>query len=500
MWNRRQFLATSSLAAAVSAQPVARRPNILFAISDDQSWLHTSAAGDAVVKTPHFDRVARAGVLCRFAFASCPGCAPSRASILTGRSIWELEEAGTHASYFPRKLTVFPDLLRAAGYYTGLTGKGAGPANFKEPGWPHNPAGPAFDAKKTPKGELEVSTIDYAANFADFLEKRPAGKPFFFWYGGQEPHRGYREGSGRKAGKDPAKVVVPAFLPDTPEMRSDILDYYEEIEYFDGHLGRMIDALEKAGELENTMIVVCSDNGMSFPRAKANLYEYGIHMPLAIAWPAAIPGGRKLDDLISFRDFAPTFLEAAGVAAPPETTGRSFLGSLRSRRSGVVDGSREFITAGRERHSHSRRDNLGYPSRALRTRRHLYIRNFNPELWPAGDPPLYADIDNGPCKTVVMNRKDHYFALSLGKRPAEELFDVERDPACLRNLAGDAGMAGTLRRMRAQLDRVLAAEKDPRVTGRGSVFDSYPRHSPMRPELGGFAEQGKYNPAFIPKP
>ncbi|MBM3783398.1 MAG: sulfatase [Acidobacteria bacterium] len=478
-----------------AAQP-AKRPNILFAIADDMSWLHTGAMGDPIVKTPAFDRVARAGVLCRNAFSTCPGCAPSRASILTGRSIWQNEEAGTHASLFPRKLVVFPDLLREAGYHTGLTGKGAGPCNFKAAGWPHNPAGPDYDEHEIGgKKGLQISNEDYAANFDAFLKKRPKDAPFYFWCGSHEPHRGYAVGSGAKAGKDPSKVTVPGFLPDTPEMRSDILDYYQEIEYFDSHLGRILDSIEKAGELENTLVAVCADNGMSFPRSKANLYEYGIHLPLAIAWPRGFAGKRAVDDLVSFRDFAPTFLEAAGLKPPPAMSGKSLLPLLKNGR----DSSRTFITAGRERHSHARRDNLGYPCRALRTKQYLYIRNFNPDLWPAGDPPLYADIDNGPSKSIVMADKGKFHALALGKRPAEELFDIQRDPACLHNLALDPKAKSALESHRAQLERILKTEGDPRVTGKGSIFDSYPRYSQMRKELGGFVEQGQYNPAFTPK-
>jgi len=492
--NRRQFLAT---AAALAAQSPAR-PNILFAIADDQSWKHTSAAGDPIVKTPNFDRIAGSGVLCRNSFSTCPGCAPSRASILTGRSIWQLEEAGTHASYFARKFIVFPDLLRQAGYYTGLTGKGAGPTNFTDPGWPHNPAGPAFDERKVAKGDLDVHADDYAANFDEFLKKRPKDKPFFFWFGSHEPHRAYRKGSGAAAGKDPSKVPVPGFLPDTPEVRSDILDYYEEIEYFDRQLDRIVASVEKTGELANTLIVVCSDNGMAFPRAKANLYEYGIHLPTAIAWPKAIPARRAIDDLISFRDFAPTFLDAAGLAPHKEMSGRSLLTALKSTKSGQVDPTRTAITSGRERHSHARRDNLGYPCRVLRTPQYLYIRNFAPDRWPAGDPPLFADIDNGPSKSVVVARKDQFHSLSLGKRPAEELFDIVKDPACLQNLAAIPAHGKALESHRRQLESILKAESDPRILGTGAIFDSYPRHSAMRPELGGFAERGKYNPAFTP--
>jgi uncharacterized sulfatase len=238
---------------------------------------------------------------------------------------------------------------------------------------------------------------------------------------------------------------------------------------------------------------------MSFPRSKANVYEYGIHLPLAISWPKSIPGGRKVDDLISFRDFAPTFLEAAGLKVPAAMSGRSLMPTLKSTRSGIADASRTAIYAGRERHSHARRDNLGYPQRALRTARYLYIRNLAPDLWPSGDPPLYADIDNEPSKTVVVANKDKYHELALAKRPAEEFYDIVADSACLNNLVKDAAHQKALAQHRAQLEATLKSEGDPRMNGTGEIFDSYPRHSPMKKELGGFAEQGKYNPAFQKK-
>ncbi|MGC8792924.1 MAG: sulfatase family protein, partial [Bryobacteraceae bacterium] len=307
--SRRALLGAA--APAILRGRAARRPNILLAISDDQSYPHVSAMGDRVVKTPAFDRVASQGVLFRHCYSLSPGCAPARAGLLTGRYPWQLEEAGTHASLFPRKFTVYPDLLEQHGYFVGLTGKGAGPCNYKDAGWPHNPAGPSFDRHKVARPLPGINANDYARNFEDFLDARPKDKPFCFWYGGTEPHRTYEKGSGLKSGKRIEDVVVPPFLPDSPEVRSDILDYYREIEYFDSHLARMLELLEKRGELENTVVVVTSDNGMSFPGAKATMYDYGIHVPLAIMWKAECPGGRVSDDLVSFADFAPTFLEAA---------------------------------------------------------------------------------------------------------------------------------------------------------------------------------------------
>ncbi len=501
MTTRRDFLAAAAPALLLEGR---RRPNILFAVADDQSWPHTSAAGDRVVKTPAFDRVARTGVLFTNAISNSPGCAPSRAAILTGRSHWQLEEAGTHDSAFPSKFQVYPGLLEAAGYHVGLTAKGAGPCNWKIGGWKHNPAGQAYDARKlddVPKG---ISAIDYAGNFADFLKARPQGAPFCFWFGSHEPHRVYLPGSGLKSGKRLEDVVVPPFLPDCPEVRSDILDYYTEIEYFDRQLGKMLELLKKAGELDNTLIVVTADNGMSFPHSKATLYEYGIHLPLAVCWPARVKGGRKIDDLISFCDFAPAFLEAAGLRIPEVMTGRSFLDVLMSNRSGRVDPKRASAFSGRERHSHARFDNLGYPCRAIRSYQYLYIRNFKPERWPAGDPEGFYDIDDGPSKEHVLknrNRPDvrRLFEAACGKRPAEELYDIQKDPGCLENLASSPAHAEVRAKLRAELERTLIAQKDPRMLGAGDIFESYPRYSAMRPELGGFAQQGQYNPAFLPK-
>jgi uncharacterized sulfatase len=499
-WTRRGLLAAGA-PAILKAKP-SSRPNILFAIADDHSYPHTGAMGGKGVKTPAIDRVAGEGVLFRQAYSLSPGCAPSRAGLLTGRFPWQLEEAGTHASLFPRKFAVYPDLLERNGYFAGLTGKGAGPCNFKDAGWTRNPAGPAFDRRRTDARSKGLSANDYAGNFEDFLAARPKDRPFCFWYGGHEPHRGYDQGSGVKAGKRLEDAAVPAFLPDTPEVRSDILDYYLEIEHFDRHLGRMLSLLEARGELENTLVVVTADNGMAFPGAKAAMYDYGIHLPLAIMWKAQCEGGRVSDDLISFADFAPTFLDVAGVPVPTEMVGRSLAPLLRSGRSGVIEKSRGRVFSGRERHSHARFDNLGYPSRAMREGDFLYIWNMKPGRWPAGDPEHFADIDAGPVKELMMLRRGEprvapLFEHSFGKRPEEQLFDVVKDPACMNNLALSSAHAGTRKSMRAALEKALTAHKDPRMLGEGDVWESYARYSPMRAELGGFAEQGKVNPKYL---
>jgi uncharacterized sulfatase len=334
------LLSMFALTAAVPAQ----RPNILIAISDDQSYPHASAYGCGGIQTPSFDRVAKAGVLFTNAFSPAPGCSPMRAAFLTGRHIWQIEHAGTHASSFPKKFETFQKRLEDSGYFVGFTGKGWAPGNWKTSGRTRNPAGPAFQKRKM-KSPPSIRNTDYAANFADFLEKRPADKPFSFWFGASEPHRSFKKGIGVANKMKLEDVSVPNFLPDTPEIRSDILDYYFEIQWFDQHLGRMLDLLAKRGELENTIVIVTSDNGMAFPRAKANVFEYGIHMPLAVAWPVKVPGARTSSDLVDLIDVTATIYEASG-ATPPRAfplAGESLLALLTSKKSGVIEPGRKAV-------------------------------------------------------------------------------------------------------------------------------------------------------------
>jgi uncharacterized sulfatase len=192
----------------------AQKPNILLAIADDQSYPHTSIYGTAGVKTPAFDRVAREGVLFKNAFVQSPGCSPSRAALLTGRYPWQVEHAGTHASYFSTKYVVYPDILENEGYFVGFTGKGWGPGDWASSGRTRNPAGPEFNERTLDPPANGISNIDYVGNFEEFLEERPAESPFCFWYGGKEPHRSYEEGSGLAKGKTLEEASVPGFLPD----------------------------------------------------------------------------------------------------------------------------------------------------------------------------------------------------------------------------------------------------------------------------------------------
>ncbi len=470
------------------------RPNILLVISDDQSWPHASAYGNQSTDTPAFDRVARKGVLCNNAFVAYPSCSPSRAALLTGRYPWQIEHAGNFSSTFPPKYVVYPDILEDAGYWVGYTGKGWGPGDWRGTGRLRNPAGTQYSQHQMPSPP-GINGNNYTRNFREFLDKRPDGKPFVFWFGSTEPHRRYDEGIGRRQGKKLEDASVPAFLPDDPIVRSDILDYSVEIEWFDKHLGRMLDMLEKRGELENTLVVVTSDNGMPFPRAKANDYEFGLHVPLAIMWPKRIPGGRKIDDMISLVDLAPTFLAAASVEhpGPHAMSGRSLLDVLESNQAGLVDESRTAIIAGRERHGSARYRNHGYPQRVIRTHDYLYVRNYEPDSWPAGQPQdynfdgtlgemhqAYFDIDASPSKSLLMDRRHGaeikpFFQLATAKRPVQELYDIRSDPACVKNLAENSQHANVTHELRKRLDALLSETGDARLTGAPDTFRTYKR-------------------------
>jgi N-sulfoglucosamine sulfohydrolase len=455
-----------------------RRPNILFAIADDAS--HMGAYGHRFLNTPAFDRVAKEGVLFNRAFTTNPKCAPSRASILTGNHTWQLEDAGCHFGIFPSKFPVYPDLLDQSGYHVGFTGKGWAPGDYERGGFKHNPAGREYNAcKLVPPAQTEISDKDYAANFVDFLEKRPEDSPFCFWYGGHEPHRHYNKGEGLRAGKTTEHIELPPYWPDDEIIKEDMVDYAYEIEWFDQHLASMIEKLKAIGEYENTLIVVTSDNGAPFPRVKGQMYEDDFRLPLAASWPAVIQPGRKIDDLVSFTDFAPTFLEAAGLEVPSTLPGKSLMGIFQSLEAGWVEPDRDHVFMGRERHDMGREGDRGYPVRCLRTKDYLYVRNFAPDRWPAGNPETnYTNCDGSPTKDLILERhqnegEEYYYNLNFGKRPLEELYAVETDPACIKNLAGDPAFQSLKEEMWQQLQEGLEKHGDPRIFGNGDQFDHY---------------------------
>ena len=504
-----------------------KRPNILFAIADDQSFAHTSFAGAKFLHTPAFDRVAKEGVYFSNCIAGSPGCAPSRSTIVTGRYHWQNEQSGQHASSWMKKYIPFVDLLDANGYVTGLTGKGVAPFQYardeNDSLWRKtNAAGIAHSdicyKKDSPGDERTaggISSTNYFENFKYFMENMRGDKPFFFWYGSHEPHRAYELDSWKRNNKNPDEVKkVPDFFPDNGVIRGDMLDYAVEIEWFDLHLQRMLKYLEDIGELENTIVIVTADNGMPFPRAKANGYDYGIHVPMAVRFPKDFPGGRIVDDPVSFADLAPTILQITETSQEGmlPISGKSILSILESNKQGIVEPSKKYVFSGRERHSSSRYKNWGYPQRMIRSKDFLYIWNIKPERWPAGAPqrikpgttdellPMYGidengihhsdwaftDIDAAPTKSYIVEHRNDpeikpYFDWSVAKRPEVEFFDIKNDPYCLNNLAGNPSYKDVEKEMKDVLMNELKKSKDPRVVGPDKeVFDSYLRYSPIR--------------------
>lgn len=442
------------------------RPNILLCMADDWAWPHAGVYGDKVVKTPTFDRVAREGMLFTHVFCVSPSCTPSRAAVLTGQTIHRLEESGNLHSSLQKKFDTYPDLLEAAGYHVGLTGKGWGPGVLEGSGRTRNPAGKSY------------------RDFPTFLHSVPEDRPFCFWLGHRDPHRPYVKDSGVKAGLNPKDVVVPPYLPDTLETRGDICDYYLAVERYDRDVGAVLELLAKAGRLDNTIVIMTGDNGWPFPRGKANLYDAGTRQPLAIRWPGHIRPNLTSTAYISFQDLAPTILEAAGLRPTAAMTGRSFLDLLTTGESKLP---RDRVFLERERHANVRQGDVGYPCRAIRTREFLYIRNFHPERWPAGDPAMwkavgpFGDIDGGPTKDVVLSGKTNpafarFFELACGKRPSEELYDLVNDPHELTNLADRPEYRRKKSELRRELDQWMKDTADPRANGEDDRWDRYRYH------------------------
>lgn len=486
------FLITNSC----STDKVPGRPNILFAISDDQGYPHASAYGVKFVNTPGFDRIADEGLLFHNVFCAVPQCSPNRASILTGRYLWQNNEAGTHASLFPSNLKIFTDYMIEGGYDMGSTGKGWAPGAIDKTNRikNRNLIGKYYGAK---------DQAEYWKEFQEFLGERDSEKPFFFWYGTYDPHRPYKEGSGLAAGKKLADVDVPPYLPNNNDVRSDFLDYALKIERFDSNLVKMIEILEETGELENTLIIVTSDNGMPFPRAKGNAYIEGVHVPMAIRWGNHIPAGYEINDLISHIDFAPTFLDAANIDAYPEIEGKSFLKLLLNPDSEKREPFRESLFYGRERATSARPNNFGYPVRTILTNQYELVWNMKPDRFPAGNK-----LNEAEAASTVMNEiliyKDktvqgiNFYKEAFGLRSEFELHDINNDPYGLINLAEVPEYKEPLDRLFKALKEQLIENGDPRMNGQGDIWESYPRFMGVR-NFGGDhpAYHGVYNEYYI---
>ena len=463
-------------------------------MSDNHSWNHVGCYGDQTLRTPNIDALAEQGVRFTHAFCPAPSCTPARAAMLTGQDIWRLEEGANLWGTLPSHFDVYTDLLEEAGYQVGYSGKGWGPGDYEAGGWSRNPAGERF------------------GSFEEFYNEVGDGQPFCYWFSSRDPHRPYRADGGAKAGFDLDSIEVPPYLPDVPSVRGDIADYYAEVEGFDTDVGGHLGLLSEFGETDDTVVIVASDNGWQMPRGLANLYDAGTRLPLIVSYARKFPGGRVVDDFVTLTDMAPTILDLAGLPVPEAMTASSLMPILTSDRAGIVEQGRSFVVTARERHAFVRQGGPGYPGRALRTRDYLYIRNYSPDAWPAGDPPLYGDVDAhmlhypSATKMFLLRQPDssqyrELFEIAFSKRPAEELYDLGRDPHQMVNVADEDSYSSVKTELASRLRSYLEEYGDPRVVGGPMKWqnaqyyqerDFTPKPSPEAIEALGLAERYSY--------
>ncbi len=408
---------------ATSDPALARRPNIVIFIADDLGDGDLSCYGHPILRTPHIDRLAREGVRFDAAFLTISSCSPSRSSILTGRYPHSTHAEDLHDP-LPAEQKTMAHFLGQRGYYTASIGK-----------W-HlgNEVRPQWDKI------VECQAAPTAANTVQIIEERPKDKPFFLWVATTDPHRPYQLNTIDKP-HSPDRVIVPPYLPDHPLIRKELALYYDEVERFDGCVGTVRNALEKAGELENTIIVIMSDNGMPFPRAKTTLYDSGIRTPFIVHWPSQIkPGVQK--NLFSAVDLAPTLVALAGIK-PQTMQGKSQWAMWKD----VNARGRDAIIAEANWHDYEQF------TRAVRDDRFKLIRNEYNDL------PLWNSVDSISSITWVgymeMNAAGKLTPaqqyLFQEPRPKEELYDLTTDPFEFHNIIDDPKYAADAKRLRTKL-------------------------------------------------
>lgn len=469
------------------------RPNILLCIADDASWEYFQGPRSEWINTPAIDKIASEGLIFQNAYTPNAKCSPSRSCILTGRNSWQLEAACNHAPYFPSGYRTYHEVLDQYGYYVGYTGKGWAPGEaYYADGNPRDLLVKQYNELKTIPPTSEMSDIDYASNFREFIKNKPDGQPFCFWFGAHEPHRRYEFMSGmKKGGKKPDEIDrgsnIFKFCPDVDSIRADLLDYAYEIEYFDAQIKKMMDLLEETGEIKNTLVVITADNGMPFPRIKGQEYEMSNHLPLIIKWEKGIADpGREIKEFVSFIDLAPTFLDIAAirwqVSGMRPITGHSLTDIMYNKPDKEKIPGRDRVLIGKERHDVGRPNDQGYPIRGIVKGDFLYIMNFQTDRWPAGNPETgYLDCDGSPSKTVILNQHRNpvtstlpYWGFCFGKRISEELYQLSTDRQCIHNLAGESAYIQIKIELKNQLKKELTEQGDPRFNGHPDIFDNYP--------------------------
>ena len=467
--TRRDFAvaAAAALPAAAPSQGQTQAPpNLVLILSDDHSYPYLGCYGHPDLRTPNLDRFASEGMRFDRAFQAAPQCVPSRTALLTGRSPVSAR-MGRFNSPLPPDVVTLPELLREQkGYFTGvcrrwfhLDGSGRpGPINAD-----------IFARNGTLTWERRIDFIDRTGDRTktgdvvnQFLDKKPAGKPFFLWVNFSDPHHPWdraKEGGAY----DPAKISLPQQLPDLPGVRDEVSRYYDEITRMDSEFQAVLDALKARGFADNTLVIFMGDNGMAFPHGKGSLYDPGLHVPLLARWKGRIKPGSTSADLISGEDITPTLLDAAGLATVKPMSGRSFLRHL----TGQHYAARKHVFGARLHHGSSgftstTKANTFDLSRCVRTATHKLIYNCTPQM-------EYAPVDSagGPGWTqMTAAHQEGKLAPAIDRayfqrpRPVFELFDLANDPNEFHNLAGKPEVADIEKELKIALQEKMITDYD----------------------------------------
>jgi N-sulfoglucosamine sulfohydrolase len=453
-WNRRQFLAGSAAAAitsqtARSQTSASSRPRgVILLIGDDHSPI-AGCYGDKVIRTPNLDRLAAQGVRFTHAYCTTASCSASRSVMLSGLHNHANGQFGHSHQGFQTHAWVqsTPRLARATGAMTGVIGKLHVLPESVYP-WDFQPK----------VGGRDVATMaDHAAEFL----KAAGDRPFYLHVGYEDPHRSAK-GFGnertypriRTTTYSPKEVPVPAWLPDQPEVRAELADYYESIDRLDQGIGMMLDALEASGRLNDTLVIYLGDNGLPFTGAKASFYESGNLLPLIIRSPHQNRRGTVNHAMTAFPDLLPTIINWLGVPPPSYPLhGRSLLPILEQENPSGWD--EVFFS-----HTFHEVNNY-YPYRGIRTRRHRYVNFLFPEL----ELPLPTDLFASPTWQGMVKRGDDRMGVrsrsAFLRHAKEELYDLEADPHETTNLAQRPELAATLTELRAKVLAFRERTQDP---------------------------------------
>lgn len=449
--------------ANLRAAPASPPPNIVFVIADDIGYNDLGCYGSPNGGTPRLDQLAQRGLRFSNAILTASSCSPSRSSIITGRYPHNTGAASELHQPISGHLPSIAGLLREAGYYTALAGKNH--MTWSEPASGLSPPTPPWNRTYPVSGP---GNDGGHAHWLQALDEAPPGQPFFLWLASIDAHRdwdGDRQWDEQAYGPrhDPDRVVLPPALRDTPTTRADFASYLNEVTRFDHFVGKVVDWIDAHPHRGPTWLVVMSDNGRPFPRAKTRLHDDGMKSYLLVTGPDVATPGAMTDVLVSALDLAPTFANWARIDPGPTFQGHSFAAVLTGSRSPF----RDYAFSEHNWHDYEAH------GRSVRDGRWLFIRNQRPRLaWqgPADSVASPAHQDLLAAQRTGNRLAPVQADVLRSPRPTEELYDTRADPNQVSNLAGDPAHHHIERRLAAALDRWI------RVTG-----DSAPAQ--LRPDF-----------------